>query len=50
MGTILVAAVLAGIVVLIIRQMYKDKKKGINPSCGCKCSDCHGMCHSEKKG
>lgn len=46
LGTILVAAVLAGIVALIIVKMLRDRKKG-QSSCGCACSWCpaSGSCH-----
>lgn len=36
-GTILISAVLLLVVVLIIRKLVKDKKKG-KSSCGCNCS------------
>ena len=52
-GTILISAVLLLVVVLIIRKLVKDKKKG-KSSCGCNCAHCamSGSCHgaAEKKG
>ena len=36
-GTILISAVLLLVVVLIIRKLVKDKKKG-KSSCGCNCA------------
>lgn len=48
-GTIIVGAVLAIIVILIIRKLYKDKKAG-RSSCGCGCENCpsKGACHKQK--
>ena len=48
-GTIIVGAVLAIIVILIIRKLYKDKKAG-KSSCGCGCENCpsKGACHKQK--
>ena len=52
-GTILISAVLLLVVVLIIRKLVKDKKKG-KSSCGCNCAHCAmaGSCHSanQQKG
>lgn len=47
-GTILISAVLLLIVVLIIRKLVKDKKKG-KSSCGCNCAHCamSGSCHQK---
>lgn len=47
-GTILISAVLLLVVVLIIRKLVKDKKKG-KPSCGCNCAHCamSGSCHQK---
>ena len=47
-GTILISAVLLLVVVLIIRKLVKDKKKG-KSSCGCNCAHCamSGSCHKE---
>lgn len=44
MGTILVGAVLVGIVALSIRSMIHDKKSGKSLQCGGDCSQCRG-CH-----
>ncbi len=44
MGTVLVGTVLAGIVVLSIRSMVLDKKRGKSLQCGGDCSKCRG-CH-----
>lgn len=47
-GTILISAVLLLVVVLIIRKLVKDKKKG-KSSCGCNCANCamSGSCHQK---
>ncbi len=45
MGTLIVGAVLVGIVGLIIRSMIKDKKAGKSLSCGGDCKNCGGHCH-----
>ena len=47
-GTILISAVLLLVVVLIIRKLVKDKKKG-KSSCGCNCAHCamSGSCHQK---
>lgn len=45
MGTIIVLAVLAGIVALVIRGMVRDKKKGKSIQCGGDCCHCGGHCH-----
>lgn len=44
MGTVITAAVLAGIVVLIVRSMIRDKKNGKSLQCGCDCKHCSGHC------
>lgn len=44
MGTVIVAAVLAAVVVLIIHGMVKDKKAGKSVACGGDCSKCKGHC------
>ena len=46
-GTIIVCAVLAGIVAFIIAVMARDKKKG-KSSCGGNCGHCPmgGSCHN----
>jgi hypothetical protein len=48
-GTILIGAILAFIVILIILKMRKDKKAG-KSSCGCNCGCCanEGLCHGKK--
>ena len=38
MGTVVVLAILAGVVALIVRKMIKDKKNGKS------CSHCGGHC------
>lgn len=45
MGTVVVGAVLAGIVALIVRSIVKDKKNGKSPACGGDCSSCGHHCH-----
>ena len=45
MGTLIVLAVLAGIMVLVIRCMVRDKKNGKSLQCGGDCSHCGGHCH-----
>lgn len=45
MGTVLVGAVVLGVVALVIRSMVKDKKKGRSLQCGGDCSHCGGHCH-----
>ncbi len=45
MGTLIVLAVLAGIVALVIRGMVRDKKNGKSLQCGGDCSHCGGHCH-----
>lgn len=45
MGTVIVLAVLAGIVALVIRGMARDKKNGKSIQCGGDCSHCGGHCH-----
>lgn len=44
MGTVITAAVLAGIVALIVRSMIRDKKNGKSLQCGCDCKHCSGHC------
>ena len=48
-GTIMVCAVLIGVVALIITIMVRNKKKG-KSSCSCGCSGCamSEHCHSKK--
>ena len=49
LGTILISLVLAGIVVLIIVKLRKDRKNG-KASCTGGCAGCalSGMCHKYK--
>ena len=42
MGTVVVLAILAGVVALIVRKMIKDKKNGKSIQCGG--SHCGGHC------
>ena len=44
MGTVVVLAILAGVVALIVRKMIKDKKNGKSIQCGGYCSHCGGHC------
>jgi len=44
MGTLLVGAILAGIIALIVRSMIKDKKNGQSFQCGGDCRQCGGHC------
>ena len=44
MGTVVVLAILAGVVVLIVRKMIKDKKNGKSIQCGGDCNHCGGHC------
>lgn len=48
-ATILVGAILAGVVALVIVHMIRNKRKG-RSSCGCGCSGCpmSGACHHKK--
>ncbi|MGN1087327.1 MAG: FeoB-associated Cys-rich membrane protein [Porcipelethomonas sp.] len=43
MATFIIGLIVAAVLFLAARQMYKDKKSGKSP-CGGKCSDCHGCC------
>lgn len=45
-GTILVAAILAVLVVLVARYMIRQKKQGVS-SCGCGCERCSSHCHTK---
>lgn len=49
MATIIICAVLIGIVVAIIVSMVKNKRRG-KSSCGCGCANCpmSGSCHQDK--
>ena len=44
MGTVVVLAILAGVVALIVRKMIKDKKNGKSIQCVVDCSHCGGHC------
>lgn len=44
MGTVITAAVLIGVVALIIKGMIRDKKNGKSLQCGCDCKHCGGHC------
>ena len=44
MGTIVVGAVVLGMVILAVRSMVKDKKIGKSLQCGGDCSHCKGHC------
>ncbi len=50
LGTILCGGILLIILILIIRSMINDKKKG-KSSCGCNCAHCAmaGRCHEVTK-
>ncbi|WP_333651129.1 FeoB-associated Cys-rich membrane protein [Lacrimispora sp.] len=45
MGTLVVLAVVAGLVGLVVRSMIRDKKKGKSLHCGSDCGQCGGHCH-----
>ena len=47
-GSILVGAMLLGLVALLIASSIKSKKKG--GGCGCGCSECSlkGVCHKDE--
>ena len=48
--TILVGAVLAAIVTLAVRSLYKDKKSGKGScSCGGNCGCCGAHCHERTR-
>ena len=49
LGTVLIALILAAIVIGIIVNLLKDKKKG-RSSCGCGCEHCamKETCHQPK--
>ena len=44
MGTVVVLAILAGVVALIVSKMIKDKKNGKSIQCGGDCNHCGGHC------
>ena len=47
-GTMVIGAVVFAVVVLIVVNLVRDRKRG-KPSCGCGCSDCPsaGICHKK---
>lgn len=45
MGTVLVGAVVTGIVAFVIRGMIRDRKAGRSIQCGGDCKHCGGHCH-----
>ena len=49
-ATIVICALLAGIVVSVFYKMHRDRKKG-KSACGCGCTNCpsNGMCHNVDK-
>lgn len=48
--TVLICAILIGLVALIIFSIVRDRKKG-RSTCGCNCAHCAmaGACHGNKK-
>ena len=44
-ATVVISAALVGVVGLIVRSIYKDKKSG-NSSCGGSFGGCSGSCHT----
>ena len=44
-ATVVILAALVGVVGLIVRSIYKDKKSG-KSSCGGSCGGCSGSCHT----
>lgn len=46
MGTIIVGAIVLGVIAAVIRTMVKDKKAGKSIHCGSDCKHCGGSCHS----
>lgn len=45
MGTVIVGAIVLGIVALAVRSMIRDKKRGKSLQCGGDCKHCGGHCH-----
>ena len=45
MGTVVVGAVLVGVVALIVRSMVKDKRNGKSLQCGGDCAHCLSLIH-----
>ena len=50
LGTIIIAAVLLGVITLIVVSLIRKKKQG-KSSCGCNCGHCamSGSCHPKKE-
>lgn len=44
MGTLIVLAVVVGLVTLIVKSMIRDKKNGKSVQCGADCKSCGGHC------
>lgn len=44
MGTLIVGAVVLGVVALAVRSMVRDKKNGKSLQCGGDCKHCGGHC------
>lgn len=44
MGTVIVGMIVMGIVVLIVKNMIRDKKNGKSIQCGGDCKYCGGHC------
>lgn len=44
MGTVITGTILAAVIVMIIRSMVMDKKKGKSLQCGGDCSHCGRHC------
>ncbi len=47
MGTIVVGIIVFGILLLAVRQIISDRKKGCN-SCGANCSGCSHSCNTQE--
>jgi hypothetical protein len=45
LGTVVVVALLGGVVGLAIRSLVKQRKAGKNLQCGMDCSQCNKKCH-----
>ncbi len=45
MGTVIVLAIILGVVALAVRSMIRDKKAGKSLQCGGDCKHCGGHCH-----
>ncbi len=44
MGTVVVGAIVLGVIALAVRSMVKDKKNGKSLQCGGDCSHCPRNC------